>query len=364
MAITLVLVVGSLLAVHTRSAGYRSATTAGWAALAGRVAGASEQTGVRLAALMAKAPTLPNRAFPFSARAVLQQGLDEAVQESAVQASEADRTTPPAPEGGLATSFSQVIDARAVATSRLRSAVDQLLGLAPLPVAGAPATTAPAQPPTLISVGQASAQLTAVGRTYVAADAGYRALEVAAGRRHVAALLPPSAWVSAPAATAPLGPDRLGATAQDLASSTTLAAFHHLVVTAVGLSPPAVASGGVGIVATSCIAPKSTVPGTAPTVLPPTTTVVALVTVTNCGTVPEPDVAVSVTVQGADAGASGGGVTRATAVLAPGSSAAPVLAPLRVVPGHSYTLTVSVALAPGQVDPAGTTHTFLLKIAA
>ena len=54
--ITVVLVAGSLIAIHTQSKGYRSATTAGYVALADRVGQASTATGARLSSLMAGRP--------------------------------------------------------------------------------------------------------------------------------------------------------------------------------------------------------------------------------------------------------------------------------------------------------------------
>jgi hypothetical protein len=171
--------------------------------------------------------------------------------------------------------------------------------------------------------------------------------------------------------TAPLGSTALGATAAALASSPALAAFHHLVVTAVGLSPPAVPTGGVGTVATTCIAPVSAVPGTVPTIVPPTGTLTVLATVTNCGNVPESGVTVTVTVTPADAAGtvgppSGerGGRSSATVAMASGSSSSPDLAPLPVDGGHTYSVTVAVSLPPGQADAAGSTQQFLVHVAS
>ena len=61
---TVVLVVGSLVAIHTQSPGYRHATTPGYAALADRVGQASDRTGAQLSPSMAAAPTLTDRPFP------------------------------------------------------------------------------------------------------------------------------------------------------------------------------------------------------------------------------------------------------------------------------------------------------------
>jgi hypothetical protein len=168
---------------------------------------------------------------------------------------------------------------------------------------------------------------------------------------------------------APLGSVALAASAPSLASSTALVPFHHLVVTAVGLDPPAVPTGAVGIVSTSCVDPQSTAPGATPTIVPPTSTLGALTSVTNCGNVPEADVTVTVTVAPADpagsapppAGASGGR-SSATVSIASGASASPVLRPLRVASGHRYTLSVSVSLPPGQADPTGATQAFAVQV--
>jgi len=369
-AVTLVLVGGSLLAIHTQSQGYRSATTSGYAGLADQVGQASTRTGAQLATLMASAPTLTNQKFPDTARAVLQQGLDAAVADTAAQATQAATIASPPPVGDLAHRFTGVMRVRESATARLRSTIDRLLGMRPLPVAGAPTSSAPSAPATLISAGQAEAEMSAEGRVFEQADADFRSLRATAAAQHLSFHLHPSVWVPYPVDTAPLGSAALGASATALASSTALVPFHHLVVTAVGLSPPAVPAGGVGTVSTSCIDPQSTVPGAVPTVLPPTTTVAALVSVTNCGNVPESDVTVTVAVAPADpAGVTppslgvSGGTSRAVVAIASGSSSAPPLAPLSVSSGHRYTVTVTVSLPPGQADATGATQEFLIQVA-
>ncbi len=82
--VTLVLVAGSLLAIHTQSQGYRDATTRGYVALADQVGQASTRTGAQLSrADGGAAPTLPDQRFPATARGVLQQGLDAAVLDTA-----------------------------------------------------------------------------------------------------------------------------------------------------------------------------------------------------------------------------------------------------------------------------------------
>lgn len=243
-AITVVLIVGSLVALHTQSAGYRSATTSGYAILATRIADASTVTGHRLAGLMQGAPGLTNARFPHTARGILQQGLDSAVQETSGQAADSAHIASPPPSGDLATPFSTVMQQRATATAELRSTVDQLLGMAPLPVAGAPSTGVPTSPNTLISVGQATAELTRVGGLLEQADDGYRQLVAAARSLHPAVHLPPSVWVQDPVTGSPLGATGLGGSAATLSTSAALVPFHHLVITAIGLTPGRTRRGG------------------------------------------------------------------------------------------------------------------------
>ena len=369
VAVTVLLVAGSLIAIHTQSQGYRDATTRGYAALADQIGQASSRTGAQLSSLMAGAPSLTDQAFPITARGQLQQGLDAAVLATSEQLTQARTIASPPPSGGLAGGFAQVMELRATGTDQLRTTVDQLLGMVPLPIAGAPASAPTAGPTTLISADQAAAEMSAEGRLFVAADAGFRGLQARAASQHVPFRVRPSVWVPAPVATAPLGPTSMAATATALASSAALVPFHHLVVTAVGLQPPAVPSGGVGTVATSCAQPQSTAPGSAPTVVPPTTTLAASVSVTNCGNVAEADVAVTVTVTTADPAGTAppppgarGGRSQSVVAIAPGGSSAPDLAPLPVASGHLYTLTVSVSLPPGQADPTGSTQRFLVEV--
>jgi hypothetical protein len=369
--VTVVLVAGSLLAIHSQSQGYRDATTRGYAALADRVGQASTLTGTQLSALMAEAPGLTNQALPDTARGILQQGLDSAVLDTGNQAVQAATIASPQPVGDLATRFTRVMQLRATATAQLRSTIDRLLGMQPLPLAGAPAAPPAAGTATLTSPSQAATEMAAEGRAFEASDAGFRSLRAVAAALHAPLHLQVSVWVPRPVATAPLGSVALGASAAALVSSPALVPFHQLVVTSVGLSPPAVPTGGVGSAATSCVDRQSTVPGTVPAVVPPTSTLAALVAVTNCGTVPESDVTVTVTVVPAyPAGttpppAGGrGGRSRAVVAIASGSSSAPSLAPLPVAPGHRYTVTVSVSLPPAQVGSDGSTQQFLVAVAA
>jgi hypothetical protein len=375
-AVAAVLVIGSLAEVHAQSVGIRSYTTRGYGALATRVVNASTLTGSRLATLIDQAPQLPNGALPgasripVSARARIQQGLDEAVRTSAAQADQAAHLVPPEPNGPVGEGLAAVLSEREHAVSALRSAIDELLGMDPLPTAGAPVAPRAAAPAPLISIGQASAAMAAAGSLIEQADDRYRSLAAEARRQRPGIRLPRSVWAPAPTGAAALGSARLGATAPLLAGSAALVPFHQLVITAVGLSPPAIASGGPGVVGDGCNAPASAVPGPAPTVLPPTGTVRVALTLTNCGTVTEPQAVVSQSLTPADPAGSApappgarGGRGQVKVTVRSGASVALSFPALAVAGGHRYLLDLAVAVPPDQYDPAGTTQQFLLQIA-
>ena len=232
----------------------------GWVALADPVSLASARTGAQLGTLMPPRPRCQDGTFPVTARGVLQQGLDSAVRDTAVQQAEAENLASPPPEGDLASRFTQVMTLRAAAAAALRSTVDRLLGMQPLPVAGAPSTTVPGR------TDHAHLGRPGGGRTVGRGPhlrAGRCAVPVHPVRRRgppSPARMARSVWVPAPTSTAPLGADQLGAAAGALASSPSLTASHRLVLTSVGIVPPAVPAGGVGSVSASCAAPTSVVP--------------------------------------------------------------------------------------------------------
>lgn len=367
---TIVLVAGSLVAIHTQSKGYRDATTIGYASLADHIGLASTATGAHLSSLLARAPELTNQKFPDTARGTLEQGLDAAVVSSGIQAAQAANINSPPPVANLGRRFTQVMEVRASATKQIRATVDRLLGMQPLPVAGAPSTRAPAAAATLISADQASTELAEAGRRLQGADADFRSLRAAAASLHLGFRLHASVWVPAPASTAPLGSAALRSLPTALVSSAALVPFHQLVVTAVGLRPAAVPSGGAGSVSTSCSDPQSVSPESTATVVPPTPALGALVSISNCGTVPEAGVTVRLTVRLSDPPGTApppvgrrGGRSQAVVAIAPGWSSAPLLHPVSVASGHRYTLSVSVSLPLGQADGSGSTQTFLVQVA-
>jgi hypothetical protein len=384
---TSVLVIGSLVEINVQSSGFRTSTDEGYGALASRVVEASNQTGGQLAGLMESAPQLtnrtvqvPNKAIPpylNMARTELQQGLDQAVSSATGEANQATNLVPPPPSDRVGDQFTQVMSNRAMAVTDIRTAIDRMLGMTPLLIAGAPSSSALSSAAPLTSPDQAGSALTAAGVLLQQADNAYRTVIAEVHRARIPIRLPVSAWVPAPVDAAPLAPGRLGATATLLAASGPLAPFHQLIFSAVGLSPPAVPSpsSGSSVVGDGCLqdathqGPVSAVPGPAPTVLPPTLSVTVLATVTNCGTVVESGVAVSETLALADppgtalpAANAQGGTSKIAVGLRSGSSTALSFNSLAVAGGHLYTLKLAIAIPVGQTLSNGSTQQFLLRI--
>lgn len=379
VAIVLALVIASFAEISAQSAGYRASTNSGYGALASRVVDASNRTGSELAQLMRGAPTLTNGPVPRTARAQLQQGLDAAVAATAGEVAQSGQLVPPFPSDDVSVDFTQVMTERAQATVDLRSAIDGLLGLAPAPIAAgsaAPASQPASEKPSgrqasapLQSVPATSAALAVAGRRFQDADGLYRLLKARIRRHRLRIPLPASIWVPRPLATAPLGEAALAQAATTLSESEPLQAQHRLVITAVGLTPPAVGTGSPSAVGVGCQGTISTVPGPTPTVLPPTSSVEAAVTVTNCGTVPETGVTLTETLAVADPPgtelppkSARGGTARVTVSVASGGSRAFSMGPMAVAGGHLYSLTLSIAVPAGQTLPQGTSQQFLLKI--
>ena len=377
-----VIVIGSVAEINAQSGGYRSSVNSGYAELAAQVVTSSNHTGADLATLVDRAPTLANGSFGpastglRSARAELQQGLDRAVADAEQQSTQAAHLVPPYPTGTVSAGFARVMAARSTAVAELRTAIDQLLGMEPLPVAGAPTTTATGSPAGALStVGEASTAMGAAGLLLQSADTSYRSLTSTARAQRPPIRLPRSVWVPDPRPTAPLGAVQLAALAPALHASGALVAFHQLVITAVGLVPSAVASGASGTIGTGCgVQAQSTVAGPTPSVLPPTATLGVELTVTNCGTVEESGETVTETLAPADPAGTAlpppgqrGGVQHASlAPLPPVSSVSLTLPALAVAGGHTYTLGLTVTVPPGQLlnpdGAAGTSQQFLVQI--
>jgi hypothetical protein len=370
-----VVVIGSISKISSESSAYRTSTDVGYGALAARIVDDSNTTGGQLAGLMAQAPGLPNQQVPYVdvARTEVQQGLDQAVLASEQQAVATERLVPPYPVGNVSAQFVQVMRDRATAVSDLRTAIDQRLGMAPLPVAGSPSGKAATANVPLVSIDQAAQSMSAAGARLRQADAEYAVLLGTIHRERLAMHLPRSVWVPTSDVTSPLSPAALGQAASALSTSAALAPFHQLLISALGLTPPAVATGGTGIVGDSCSVPFSVAPapGSAPTVVPPTPRLAVVPTITNCGTVNETGVALTETLTLADPPGtppppvgSSGGKRVTTVTVRSGASVGVALAPIAVANGHRYQLTVTVTIPPGQADPTGSSQQLLVQIAA
>jgi hypothetical protein len=331
-ALVLAALVGGLLRAHSQSSGYERAIDRSYAAQARLVVEESDRLDVKLRALL--------RRMPRQSRTTLELGLDTLVRASASLAQEAATAASPPPSSGAGADVAAAMDDRADAVRLLRSAVDGLLGMAPLPVVGAPVSTEPMTPAQRLSAPEAAAELAKAGLLLAEGDRSYaegrRALRLAPGH----ALLPPSAWFGHVEALSRGGALAL---ADALAGSPSLAAVHRveLVTHAVALTPAPVPSSG------------GATPGGPVAVLPPTGRIGLSVVIANDGNVTERGIVVRATVQRASrsaaASSSGGaasGAERAETsrriALSPGSSISVTLPPIPVVPGHRYTIAVVV----------------------
>ncbi len=374
-----VVVIASLAEINAQSAPFRKMVNRSFGALASPLVNSSTQTGRELAT------TMKGAAGTQSSRPALQQMLDQAVTEATDQANSAAELVPPAAVGSLDQQLVAVFDERAAAATAMRTTVDGLLGMVPLPVAGAPVSSSTAAPAPPLTTAQAVTGLSAVAAQISKADADYASVRRALARAPGPVRLPRSSWVTGPPATAPLGPTQLAAAPPALAASSALLAVHQLLISAVGLSPPPV--GSAGTVGDNCQNPSSRPAVAPPTILPPTKQLSAQVTVTNCGSVNENGVVVSMSVQLAPgsppptttttspargststststAASASPSSTRRTISLTPGRSTSLTLGPLAVAHGGQFVVTVSVTAPPGQANPAGTTQAFLVQISS
>lgn len=345
-ALVLAVLIGGLTRMRSQSAGYERAVDRSYAAQARLFVGASDRLATRFHALVGD--------MRRDHRTTLEFALDTLVRSSASVAAEAATAASPAPSGDAAARVATAMADRAKAMSTLRSAVDGLLGMTPLPVTGSPDPSAAVTPRPLSPAGAAT-ELTKVGALLVASDRSYasgrRALRAAPGR----ARLPSSVW------SGRRGAWRGRATidvADAIASAPSLTAVRRveLVTHALALTPAPVPSVAKPHGGTSGVA-----------LLPPTGHLDISVVVANDGDVGERGVAVHASVAEVPSVPSKGtvaaeGTTRHLS-LGAHSSASMTLPGLSVVPGNRYTVAVSVdpplPNAPGTV----TTETLSVRIA-
>jgi hypothetical protein len=327
--IVVALVVGGLTQVSRQSGGYDSASNRTLATLGSVVTEQSNATSGEVRTLLGD---LPNQS-----RQVLQESLDSAVRQTSDQSAKAElaaaRASPPSLGGQFATVFAE----RAQAMDDLRAAIDGLLGLHADPPAGGPgalATTVASSSPTL-SAAQASNRIAATGTLLRRADAQYGAL-----RRSLAAAtghgrLPTSIWISDPQ---DWQVGTVAATVDLMATSSTLAVTHNLVLRTVRLNPPALPT------------PQGTAAGVL--VISPVTRFEVSVVVANEGSVDERHASVRISMANQTTGST---VTRTqSTAVALGSTVGLPPVDFAVKPGTTYVLTISIVLPPGQTSTLGT----------
>ncbi|MDA8316943.1 MAG: hypothetical protein M0010_17490 [Actinomycetota bacterium] len=350
-ALVLATLVGGLLREHSQSSGYERAVDRSYAAQGRLIVEESNRLGEELRTLLAT--------MHRQHRASLELELDTLVRSAVSLAREAATAASPPPSGSAGADIASAMADRANAARVLRLAVDGLLGMAPLPVVGAPGAVAPRAPERRLSVTAAAGKLAEVGLLLAESDRSYAAGRGALRRAPGHALLPPSAWSSRTALTT----GGAMALANALVSSSSLAAVHRveLVVHALVITPAPVPSPAAG-----------STPGGGPvSVLPPTGRIGLSVVVANDGNGTERGIVVRASVQGAAgttaASSPGAGVTRSETSrrvsLSAGSSASVTLPAFRVVPGHRYAIAFAVDPPVPDTPGATTSDTITVQVA-
>jgi len=332
--VVLGLLIGGALRVGRASGPYWVDVNRSYAAQGVGLVDQSNRTGAQLRRLMARMPGLT--------RGTLQQQLDVLVADSGQVATTAAALSPPTPTDGMGPQFATALADRAKAVTQLRTAVDGLLGMAPLPVVGASTTTTTTAPQALLPAGQAATDIAAAGTMLRSADHGYSSVRHQFRSAPGRARLPASVWVTHPGVWTSSAAQAL---VGQLSSSSSLAARHQVVLlhNGIRLTPPA-------------LPPATSAPPAATGTVPPTHRLSVTAVVANQGNVDEPHIAVTIGIQG-------GPTHSRTISLAAGRSAAVPLPPFKVTPGHSYVLTLSVNPPAGQTVRTNTSTTFTIQVA-
>jgi hypothetical protein len=332
--VVIAVLVGGVARIGARSGPFRASVNRSFGEQGAVLVDLSNATGASLRRLMG--------AMPDQDRRTLQVELDDVTTQAGNQAA---RAAALAVNGGVEGRFATVFADRARSADEVRSAIDGLLGLGPLPVAGAPA--APASEggsQTLLSSTDATNRIAAAGRLLAQADRNYQVVRRSLAELAGHARLPTSRWITTPSTW------EIGALATQVdlvAASTTLAAIPQLGLSVVQITPPAVPS-PTGVVT----------PGVS--VLSPTQKVVLNAVLTNDGAVDEPHASVTFTLARLPAGTTATTRRSASVLAARSVSLAPVT--FAVKPGNSYQLTVAIVVPAGQTVVAGTTFVEGLQI--
>jgi hypothetical protein len=283
--------------------------------------------------------------LPGQTRQGLQAGLDGAVEQTSLQAARANLTARSTPLGPVAAGFAAVFAERSRSMTELRGAVYGFLGMQAGTVAGSPgAGTAPTAPSALLSATDATNRIAAAGALLAHSDALYRSVRRTLATQPGHGRLPASVWVTSPQRW------QVGALAAQLdlvATSTTLAPTHNVVLRTVRLNPPALP--------TPAGAPSSV------SVLSPTAQIEVTVVVANEGTLNERHASVRLSLANPSSGATATRVE--TTNLAFGATEALPPVTFAVSPSTAYVLTVQVVLPPGQAQTDNTVFQQPLQVA-
>jgi hypothetical protein len=326
--------IGGVTRIGTRSGPFNASANRSFGAQGAVLADLSNATGSSLRRLMG--------AMQNQDRQTLQAGLDDVTIQSAAQAA---RVALLVRGGNLGGRFVAVFADRARAADEVRSAIDGLLGMRPLTVAGAPTAVATdTTSSALLTSTQATDRIAAAGRLLQQADRSYQAVRRSLATMAGHARLPVSRWVT----TASVWQIGAVATQVDLvAASTTLTAVHQLGLSVVQVTPPAIPS-PTGVAT----------PGVS--VLAPTKSVALNVVLTNNGSVDESHASVTLTLTLQPTGVATTRRRTASVLATRSTSLSPVS--FAVKPGHSYQLSVAIAVPGGSAVAGGTSFSETLQI--
>ncbi len=337
MLIVLAILVGGLTQVSRQSQAYDANSDR---ALAAEGTVAADQSNVTSATVRKLVNDLPSQT-----RQGLQATLDSAVQQTADEAARALVAAGSTPLGPVATQFVDVFTERAQAMAELRTAIYGFLGMQPIAPADAPAVAGvPSGGTAPLSATQATNRIAAAGALLARSDDLYRSVQRSVGAAAGHAKLPPSVWVTHPQLW------QVGSVAAQVdlvATSSTLAATHYVVLRTERLNPPALPT------------PQGTPAGVS--VISPTSQLGVTVVLANEGSSNEPHVTVRFSLADQTSGATTSQVR--TTPLALGASVTLPQVTLRVKPSTAYLLTIQVIPPAGQTLTAGTALQVPLQIA-
>jgi hypothetical protein len=335
-AVVLALIIGGFTQVSRQSGSYDQGVVRSLVAQGTVIANESAATSAQVRRLLADMPTLDRR--------TLQSALDGVVDQTADQSVRAKLAAGSVAAGQLGGRFASVFFDRALAIRDVRSAVDGLLGMHPLPVAGSSVAGQGTGTAPLFTSTQATDRMAAAGLLLARADSTYRAVRLDVRRDRGRYRLPASVWITNSQ------PWQLGALAEQIdliGTSGSLAVVHDLTLQTVRLDPPALPTA------------VSTAQGTS--VLSPTTSILVTVVLSNLGSVDESHAAVQFSL----APQSGGSAVTTVRRVAVRSGGSVTLDTVRftVKPGNTYQLTVSVVPPAGQAPSANGEVSQTLQIA-